>query len=153
VSAPRDKRLDTMPHPTQLPAPHPTPLPALHPTLHPGRFAFCLLARGAPLPTPAPIGSFAEAEGTTVILAEEEARALGLDVRFVAEWITLGAQTALDGVGVTAAFSRALADAGIACNVIAAVHHDHLFVPAGDGERAMRALAALTPPGARDQST
>ena len=46
----------------------------------------------------------------------------------------------LAAVGLTAAFSRALGDAGIACNVIAGVHHDHLIVPA---ERAGDALAAL----------
>lgn len=127
------------------------PRAPLDPELHPDRVAFCLLPRGVALPSGGLIASFVEAEGTTVVLAEGAARALGLDVRFVADWITLRLHTALDGVGLTAAFSRALADAGIACNVIAAVHHDHLFVPAGDGERAMRALAALR--GARDQST
>ena len=42
----------------------------------------------------------------------------------------LQVHSALDGVGLTAAVAGALAAAGIACNVIAAFHHDHLFVPA-----------------------
>jgi hypothetical protein len=109
------------------------PRAPLDPELHPDRVAFCLLPRGVALPSGGLIASFVEAEGTTVVLAEAEARALGLDVRFVADWITLRLHTALDGVGLTAA------------------HHDHLFVPAGDGERAMRVLAAL--PGMRGQST
>ncbi len=112
----------------------------LAPALHPGRVAFCLVPRGAPLPADA-IASMAEDEGTTVVLDEGEARAKALDVRFVAEWITLVAQTALDDVGVTAWFARALADAGIPCNVIAGVHHDHLFVPAGSGARALEVLS------------
>jgi len=48
-----------------------------------------------------------------------------------------------DDVGLTAAVARALADAGIACNVIAAVHHDHLFVPVEQADAALTALSAL----------
>ena len=51
--------------------------------------------------------------------------------------------SALDAVGFTAAFSRALSDAGIPSNVVAAHYHDHVFVPATDAERAMQALRAL----------
>jgi hypothetical protein len=54
--------------------------------------------------------------------------------------ITLQVHSALDGVGLTAAVSGALAEAGIACNVVAGFHHDHLFVP---WERREEALAIL----------
>jgi hypothetical protein len=50
----------------------------------------------------------------------------------------------LAAVGLTAAFSAALARDGISCNVIAGLHHDHLFVPwdrRGDALRALEALA------------
>jgi hypothetical protein len=116
---------------------------ALDPELHAERVAYCLLPSGAPMPAARVIASFVEGEGTTVVVTMDDARAHALDIRFVAEWITLRLPTALDAVGITAAVSRALADEGIPCNVIAAVHHDHLFVPAGDGARAMNALAGL----------
>jgi uncharacterized protein len=43
--------------------------------------------------------------------------------------ITLDVHSALDGVGLTAAVAVALAAEGIPCNMIAAHHHDHVFVP------------------------
>lgn len=54
--------------------------------------------------------------------------------------ITLMVHSALEGVGLTAAVSGALASAGIACNVVAGFHHDHLFVP---WQRRDEALAVL----------
>lgn len=54
--------------------------------------------------------------------------------------ITLTVHSALDGVGLTSAVAGALAERGIACNVVAGFHHDHLFVP---WERRHEALAAL----------
>lgn len=76
-----------------------------------------------------------EDEGTTAIvpdLAEDFAR------------ITLTVQSALDGVGLTAAVAGALAERGIACNVVAGFYHDHLFVPWQRREDALAALAALS---------
>ena len=52
--------------------------------------------------------------------------------------------SALDAVGLTAAFSTALAVAGISANVIAGLHHDHVFVGTGQGERAVEVLRALS---------
>ena len=47
------------------------------------------------------------------------------------EWarISLGVHSSLGAVGLTAALSRTLAEAGIATNIVAALRHDHLFVP------------------------
>lgn len=58
--------------------------------------------------------------------------------------ITLQVHSALDGVGLTAAVSTALAKAGIACNIIAGYHHDHLFVPWERRDEAMTLLQALS---------
>ncbi|WP_423823598.1 ACT domain-containing protein [Salinisphaera sp. SPP-AMP-43] len=54
--------------------------------------------------------------------------------------ITLEVNSALADIGLTAAISDTLATAGIACNVLAGFHHDHLFVPI---ERSEQALALL----------
>ena len=51
--------------------------------------------------------------------------------------ITLTGHSALDGVGLTAAVASALADAEIPCNMVAAFHHDHAFVPWEMRARAM----------------
>ena len=71
------------------------------------------------------------------------AREHGESPRFVAAWLSLRVHSALDAVGLTAAVSRALADAGIACNVLAGFHHDHLLVPAARRADAIAALHAL----------
>ena len=47
-------------------------------------------------------------------------------------------------LGLTAAFATALTKAGISANVVAAFHHDHIFVPERDAERALETLRALS---------
>ncbi len=97
------------------------------------------------LPAEALIGGFREAEGLTLYVDHAAAEALGLPIAFKAAWITLEAPSALDAVGFTAAFSAALAEAGIACNVMAGARHDHLFAPWEQREAAMAALRCLGP--------
>jgi hypothetical protein len=57
-------------------------------------------------------------------------------------WIELRVNSALDGVGLTAAASGALAAQAIAYNVVAGHHHDHLFVPEAMADRAVELLRA-----------
>jgi hypothetical protein len=57
--------------------------------------------------------------------------------------LTLTVHSALDGVGLTAAVASALADEGIPCNMVAAFHHDHVFVPEERAEEALAILRAL----------
>ncbi|WP_070777719.1 ACT domain-containing protein [Brevibacterium sp. HMSC07C04] len=57
--------------------------------------------------------------------------------------LTLDVHSALTSVGLTALVSTVLADAGIACNVIAGYYHDHLLVPEDKAEQAQALLAAL----------
>jgi hypothetical protein len=111
----------------------------MHPRLHEQRTVFCALPAGASAPDEA-IAWFREAEGVSVVLPADVARTLGHRDEDAMAWITLEVHSALDAVGLTAAVSAALAAEGIPCNIIAALRHDHLFVPVA---RAADALAAL----------
>ena len=56
---------------------------------------------------------------------------------------TLNVYSSLEGDGLTAAVSNALGEAGIPCNMIAAYHRDHVFVPSDKASKAMDVLARL----------
>jgi uncharacterized protein len=116
----------------------------MQPALNPGRYAFVAVSDEVTLDPRRVIASMRESEGLSAILPEQDALALGLPVAFVAAWITLTVHSDLAAVGLTAAFARALADAGIGCNVVAGVRHDHLFVPFEHAQQAMDALRALS---------
>ena len=58
-------------------------------------------------------------------------------------WITLQYQSDLQEIGITAKFSTALANAKIACNVVAGFYHDHIFVPYSDREVALKIIEHL----------
>lgn len=117
-------------------------LTAMEPRLDPGRYVFTTLPPGRGVPYGVtPVVTVNEEEGLTLVLRQEEADRAGLGYDYVAGWITLRVHSALDAVGLTAAFATALADAGLSCNVVAGFHHDHLFVP---HEQATRALGLLT---------
>lgn len=87
---------------------------------------------------------FREKEGITLIVKKENAEKLNLDYSFTASWITLSVHSSLEAVGLTAAFSKALSDNGISCNVVAAFYHDHIFVDQKDTEKAMKILNAFS---------
>ena len=57
--------------------------------------------------------------------------------------ITLGVHSSLAAVGLTACVAAALAQRGISANMIAAFHHDHIFVPWDRREEALAVLYAL----------
>jgi hypothetical protein len=117
-------------------------LAQMRPRRHPGRYVFTTVT-GAPPAGVRPVMTFAEDEGLTLILRQDEADAAGLAYGLVTEWITLMVRSALDGVGLTAAVSGTLAAAGISANIVAATCHDHLFVPAGSAGEAVRLLEDL----------
>ncbi|SHH42043.1 ACT domain-containing protein [Flavobacterium defluvii] len=87
---------------------------------------------------------FREEEGITLIVREETAQKLKLDYSVVMAWITLTVHSSLEAVGLTAAFSKALSEKGISCNVVAAFYHDHIFVNKNDAEKAMKILNAFS---------
>ena len=115
------------------------------PTLTPGIFVFITTddpARFKAL-SPQAISTFKEAEGMSLIVPAEVADETGLDAAHPMRCITLNVYSSLDGVGLTAAVSTALGNAGIPCNMIAAYHHDHVFVPSDKASKAMDVLARL----------
>ena len=123
-------------------------LAGLRPRLSDTEFAFGVVPNGVALPPQmAPLGTFQEDEGLTVIAPT--AAFTGTDLEHIAGWalITLEVHSALAAVGMIAALARALADEGISTNVIAAFHHDHVFVPWDRRHDAMQVLARFNSPG------
>ncbi|MFJ2363051.1 ACT domain-containing protein [Pseudomonas sp. NPDC087697] len=120
-----------------------TLLRSMSPQLNDGEYVFCTIRDGH-LPKDCEIiGSFREQEGLTVILERSQAEKAGLSFDYLAAWITLNVHSALEAVGLTAAFATALGQAGISCNVIAGYYHDHLFVGQADAQRAISVLRQL----------
>lgn len=120
-------------------------LATMTPVLQPGRFVFATLPAGTETPAAiAPVMSFREAEGQTLILSEEAAARSGLQGIFPSRMITLEVHSSLEAVGFLAAITRHLAAAGMGVNPVSAFYHDHLFVPAERAEEAMRLLTELS---------
>ena len=118
-------------------------LRSLEPELHEGVYVFAVLPEGRELGALPVVATFLEQEGLTVVLEESAAREAELEPLFRAAWITLTVHSDLEAVGLTAAVSSALAGAGIACNVLAGAHHDHLFVPLARAQEALVLLQQL----------
>lgn len=117
----------------------------MSPELDPVIYHFCTFADAAAAEAArgSAIASFTEAEGTSLILPDEAARRHGVTSDLPMLRITLNVYSALDGVGLTAAVAGVLAAQGIPCNMVAAYHHDHAFVPAAEAPRAMQILTEL----------
>ncbi|SDR39153.1 ACT domain-containing protein [Pseudovibrio sp. Tun.PSC04-5.I4] len=91
-----------------------------------------------------PLGLFWENEGLTAILSVENAGKAGVETEPCFRRISLAVHSSLEAVGLTAALSNALSEAGISANVVAAYYHDHIFVPDERAEAALAALEALS---------
>ena len=118
----------------------------MEPSLNEGEFVFCTVNSLQHL-TLNPLCLFQEKEGTTVILSKEQADKASLSYSGIYAWITLSVHSALEAVGLTPTVSKALTDANISCNVVAAYYHDHIFVPIKDAQRATDVLAKLSKQG------
>jgi len=121
---------------------------SMEPVLSANRYGYVSLAKGQPVPAGcAPFAVICEDEGLTLVAPFDELVALGHPSD--AEWarISLTVHSSLSAVGLTAAFARALGDAGISANVIAGYYHDHIFVSWAQREAAVAALQALAATG------
>jgi uncharacterized protein len=115
---------------------------SINPLLDEEEFAFCTTtdtSLAAQLQIDA-LSWFREEEGITLILPFSTAKVFGFDPSLRMRRIVLGVHSALDGVGLTAAVSAALAAKGIPCNIVAAYYHDHVFVPSTVAEHAVAVL-------------
>ncbi|MFT3711491.1 MAG: ACT domain-containing protein [Archangium sp.] len=121
----------------------PTLLRSLQAQRQPGVYVFALAPPGVDVSALQPISTFRETEGLSVIVDEATAQRYGLVPLFRAAWLTLSVHSDLAAVGLTAAVAGALARQGIACNVVAAAHHDHLFVAVDAADAALATLAEL----------
>ncbi|WP_281322117.1 ACT domain-containing protein [Flavobacterium aestivum] len=115
-------------------------LKSMRPYHNEGDYVFCLVNDLTTFESNTIVMLFRETEGFTVILKKELADSLKLEYSFVASWITLTVHSSLEAVGLTAAFSKALSQEGISCNVVAAFYHDHIFVGKKDTDKAMEIL-------------
>jgi uncharacterized protein len=122
-------------------------LKTLKPKLNIGDYVFCVVSDLTSINWSDIILLFREGEGNTIIIKRELADQLKLPYSFVSAWITLTVHSSLAAVGLTAAFSKALSEAGISCNVVAAHYHDHIFVDKNDAEGAMKILTQLSESG------
>ncbi len=119
-------------------------LSEMDPILNPGSFVFVSVPNGTKINLAEIVGSFAESEGTTLIVPKTYADGNDFNYTFEAAWITLQVHSSLQAVGLTAAVAKVLAEHDISCNVVAAYHHDHIFVGKQDAERALELLKGLT---------
>ncbi|WP_456313181.1 ACT domain-containing protein [Pseudomonas shirazensis] len=117
-----------------------TLLKSMKPEHNSGDYVFCKVEKLDTLHLDDIEMFFKEKEAITLILKKEIADQLKLDYAVVMAWITLSVHSSLEAVGLTAAFSKALSENGISCNVVAAYYHDHIFVNKKDAEEAMRIL-------------
>jgi hypothetical protein len=89
------------------------------------------------------MASIREPEGLSLVVEESVAAAAGLKPALRCAWITLNVNSDLEAVGLTAALATALGQAGISCNVVAGLNHDHIFVPVNQAAQAMAELKTL----------
>ena len=119
-------------------------LQGMQPELNEGEYVFCTVDSFQHATILNPICVFQEKEAVTVILPKHQADDAALPYSVICAWITLTVHSSLEAVGLTAAVSKALTEANISCNVVAAYYHDHIFVPVKDATRALSVLTQLT---------
>ena len=119
-------------------------LQGMKPRLNEGEFVFCTIQSLEQAKRLDPLCIFQEEEAVTIILPKEQADDATLPYSNTFAWITLTVHSSLEAVGLTAAVSKALTEANISCNLVAAYYHDHIFVPVKDAKRAVELLENLS---------
>ena len=117
-----------------------TLLKNMKPCLNEGDYVFCTIDNLGSVNQNELLFYFKEKEAITIVVAKEFADENGFVYSTVMAWITLTVHSSLDAVGLTAAFSTALAKENISSNVVAGFYHDHIFVAKKDALKAMNTL-------------
>ena len=122
-----------------------TLLANMAPALDPEAYVYLNLpsARYGDYPGLRPVAACSEREGLTLVVPRAEADAAGLAYDGLFRRITLNVHSSLQAVGLTAAFSTALAARGVSANVVAGFFHDHVFVAEHSADAAIEALRSL----------
>ena len=87
---------------------------------------------------------FEEEEGTTLILLKSEAESHALHYEFPCRMITLNIHSSLEAVGFMARITSELAKHDMGVNPVSGFFHDHLFVPDGREQDAMKILREMS---------
>lgn len=116
----------------------------MRPHLQPQSYVFVSVSNSTVFDMDKVFARVNEPEGVTLILTKQQA--IEWQLEYVSEFslITLQIHSSLDAVGLTAAFSTALANHGISANVIAGFYHDHILVAKKDANKAIDVLEKLT---------
>jgi len=115
----------------------------MDPTLGERAWVFVELASDAMIPATA-FAIVREEEGMCAILPATAGPAPNSADKPQFARITLQVHSDLEAVGLTAAVATTLATYGIACNIVAGLNHDHLFVPWDRREEALKMLKKLS---------
>lgn len=128
-------------------------LRGLRPERQAGVYRFASVARIDDIDLARVLCFMHEPEGISIVARESDIPPTADASELRCCWITLNVYSSLAAVGLTAAVAGVLAEADIACNVVAGTRHDHLFVPLDQADRAMALLEALqrrSAPGLND---
>jgi uncharacterized protein len=115
---------------------------SMKPRINSGEYVFCSL-NTMKIDINQCLFFFRESEGITIVCTKAYADEKEWVYSSTFAWLTLEVHSALEAVGLTAAFSQALGANNISCNVVAGFYHDHIFVPMDKGREAVRVLDNL----------
>ena len=123
-----------------------TLLASMNPVLLQDTYVFCTFpeARYGDYKEAAPIATFQESEGLTVVVTKTAADQLAFEYESTFKCISLKIHSSLEAVGLTAAIANRLSEQNISANVIAAYFHDHVFVPQEHAEKALKLLQTIS---------
>ena len=117
-------------------------LSSMAPELLAGEYVFCTIPNGTydDSRSLSPLATFMESEGLTIVVNKDNADKSGFEYDGVFRCITLTVYSSLEAVGLTAAVSTKLSEHRISANIIAAYYHDHVFIPSGVADKALKLL-------------
>jgi len=118
----------------------------LKPTLFTEEYVFCTMVDFdfSQLKKLKSIGMFKEEEGFSIIVEKSIAVEHNLKFNGIFALITLSVKSSLKAVGLTALISNTLAKENISTNIVAAYHHDHVFIPTERAEEALKLIKNLS---------